>query len=422
MRMNRKLLLATAGLLLTCAGVAQDMDYTKRIVKDLSSKEFHGRGYVKKGDSIAAVYLAKEMKKLKLKPFTENYYQAYTMSINTYPENPGLMLDGKELKPASEFVVNPDMKSEKAEVDLTWITKDVLTNPYARKTFMKKDHSNAFLAIDSTGLNNPQLYDFAQAMMKENVFKAKGMVQINGKLKYSARTKTTDYPVFMVKSDVISPNVKKLSYDIKSEFIEEYQTQNLIGYIPGKVDTCIVFSAHYDHLGYMGENMYPGANDNASGVAMVLNLAKHFKAQKRKPHYTLVFALFSGEEAGLLGSKHYAEHPLMPLEQTKMLINFDMVATGSEAIYVINGKMVPKEMNKFHAINKEKNYVFKMFGTGESSSSDHAPFHDKGVKAVFFYTHGDNADYHETTDTADKLPYTQFEGIFKLVRDFAEMK
>jgi Zn-dependent M28 family amino/carboxypeptidase len=168
--------------------------------------------------------------------------------------------------------------------------------------------------------------------------------------------------------------------------------------------------------------MYPGANDNASGVAMVLNLARHFKAKKKKPHYTLVFALFSAEEAGLLGSKHYANHPYIPLDQTKMLINFDMVATGSKAIYVINGKMVPTEMNKFQAINKEKNYVFKMFGTGESSSSDHAPFHEKGVKAVFFYTHGDNADYHETTDTAEKLPYTQFEGIFKLVRDYSQIK
>lgn len=63
-----------------------------------------------------------------------------------------------------------------------------------------------------------------------------------------------------------------------------------------------------------------------------------------------------------------------------------------------------------------------MFPTGESSSSDHAPFHEKGVKAVFFYTHGDNADYHEITDTADKLPYSQFEGIFKLICDFAREK
>jgi len=420
--MKIKILPGIICLLLSSASFAQDMKYTKELVNTLSSKEFHGRGYVKKGDSIAAAYLSKEMKSLKLEGFTDNYYQPYTISINTYPGKTILKLDGKELEPASEYIVNPNSKTCVGESDLKWINKDILTNSRALAGFMKEDHSNSFLAIDSTGLNNPDLYNFAQAMLKKNVFDAKGLVLVNGKLKYSARTKTVDYPTFMLKTDVITPDVKKITYDIKSKFIEKYNTQNLIGYIPGKSDTCIIYSAHYDHLGYFGEKMYPGANDNASGVAMVLNLAKHFKAQKKKPHYTLVFALLSGEEAGLLGSNHYVENPLFPLEKTKMVLNFDMLGTGSEAIYVINGKMVPGEMKKFNAINKEKEYVFKMYPTGESSSSDHAPFHKKGVKAVFFYTHGDNADYHEITDTSDKLPYTQYEGIFKLVRDYTELK
>lgn len=414
--------------LLLCLGLwsvvicAQDMNYTKQLVNKLSSPEFHGRGYVNSGDSIAAAYLSKEMNRIGLKGFTDNYYQSYTTSINTYPESPRLALDGKELVSASEYIVNPNAKTCIGESELTWITKDVLTNQRVLGDFMKKDLSNSFLAIDSTGLNNKDLYNFAQTMLKKNVFNAKGIVLINGKLKFSARTKLVDYPTFMVKTSVISPDVKKITYDIKSKFIEEYKTQNLIGYIKGKSDTCIVFSAHYDHLGHFGDKIYPGANDNASGVAMVLNFAKYFKAQKKKPHYTMVFALFSGEEAGLLGSNHYADNPLMALEKTKMVLNFDMVATGDKGIYVINGKSVPIEMAKFNAINKEKEYVFKMFGTGESSSSDHAPFHEKGVKAVFFYTHSANSEYHEVTDTADKLQYTQFEGIFKLVRDYTELK
>jgi aminopeptidase YwaD len=416
----RIVLLASFGLM-SFSTFAQDMNYTKKLVEKLSSEEFHGRGYVNRGDSIAAVYLSEEMKSIGLNGFSDNYYQSYTTSINTYRENPKLILDGKELVSASEYIVNPNAESCNGESELTWITKDVLTNSRVLGDFMKKDYSNSFLAIDSTGLKNKDLYNFAQTMLKKNVFDAKGIVLINGKLKFSARTKTVDYTTFMVKSDVISPDAKKITYDIKSEFIEEYQTQNLIGYIPGKSDTCIVFSAHYDHLGYFGDKIYPGANDNASGVAMVLNLAKHFKSSKKKPQYTLVFALFSGEEAGLLGSKHYANNPLISLDKTKIVLNFDMVATGDKGIYVINGKMVSGEMAKFDAINKEKDYVFKMFGTGESSSSDHAPFHEKGVKAVFFYTHSDNADYHEITDTADRLEYTQFEGIFKLVRDYTEM-
>ncbi len=418
---KRIALLASFGMM-CFSTFAQDMNYTKQLVNKLSSEEFHGRGYVNKGDSIAAAYLSAEMKNIGLKGFSDNYYQSYTTSINTYPENPKLILDGKELVSASEYIVNPNAKSCSGESELTWITKDVLTNERALGDFMKKDYSNSFLAIDSTGLNNKDLYNFAQIMLKKNVFDAKGIVLINGKLKFSARTKTVDYTTFMLKSDVISSDAKKITYDIKSEFVEDYHTQNVIGYLPGKSDTCIILSAHYDHLGHFGDKIYPGANDNASGVAMVLNLAKHFTSLKKKPHYTMVFALFSGEEAGLLGSTHYAENPLISLYKTKINLNFDMVATGSEGIFVINGKMVPDEMAKFDAINKEKDYVFKMFGTGESSSSDHASFHEKGVKALFFYTHGDNSDYHETTDTADKLPYTQFEGIFKLVRDYTELK
>lgn len=418
----RKIALCFGFGLLFLSSLGQDMNYTKKLIDDLSSERFYGRGYVNKGDSIAAVYLSEEMKSLKLNAYSSNYYQPYTFSINTYPENPSLSLDGKLLEPAKDFIVNPDVTSCNGESKLEWITKDILTNERALGSFMKKDHSETFLAIDSTDLKNPALYNFAQEMLKKNVFDAKGVILINGKLKFSARTKIVDYPTFMLKLEVISPDVKQISYHVESKFIEEYNTQNIIGYIPGKVDTCLIFSAHYDHLGFMGDKMYPGANDNASGVAMVLNLAKHFQSLKKKPHYTLLFALFSGEEAGLLGAKHYVEYPIVPLEKTKMLINFDMVATGSEGIFVINGKMVPEEMEKFNAINQEKNYVYKMFPTGESSSSDHAPFHEKGVKAVFFYTHGDNADYHEITDTADKLPYSQFEGIFKLICDFAREK
>ena len=146
--------------LLLCLGLwsvvicAQDMNYTKQLVKKLSSPEFHGRGYVNSGDSIAAAYLSEEMKSIGLRGFSDNYYQSYTTSINTYPENPKLTLDGKELVSASEYIVNPNAKTCVGESELTWITKDVLTNQRVLGDFMKKDLSNSFLAIDSTGLNN----------------------------------------------------------------------------------------------------------------------------------------------------------------------------------------------------------------------------------------------------------------------------
>ncbi|NJO68366.1 MAG: M28 family peptidase [Bacteroidetes bacterium] len=94
----------------------------------------------------------------------------------------------------------------------------------------------------------------------------------------------------------------------------KHNARNVIGYLPGETDTFIVFTAHYDHLGYMGRNtMFPGANDNASGTSMVLDLIREL-SEKKNHRYSYAFMLFSGEEAGLLGSTHYVQHPYFPLK------------------------------------------------------------------------------------------------------------
>ncbi len=416
----RKLALILAMNLLLANLWAQDMNYTRKVIKELSSDAYFGRGYINKGDSIAASYLSAEMKKLKLKGFESNFYQSYTTPINTFPEDPVLKLGETKLESAQDFIVYPDSPSCQGTFNVLWLNTEILTKSKLRKAFLKKDLSQTFLAIDSVGLNNKKLYEFANDLVAVNVFGAKGVLLRKNKLKYSARTFIKDFPTLIVKSSKLDTTTTEITLKIKNRFIENYKTQNLLGYIKGQTDTCIVFCAHYDHLGMMGSKMYPGANDNGSGVAMVLNLAKHYKKAKTKPHYTQVFLLFSGEEAGLLGSKYYVENPLFPLQKTKMVMNFDMIGTGSQGIYIFNGKAFPKELALYQKINKDKKYVTNMRGTRPVSSSDHASFFNKDVKAVFFYADGDNADYHETTDGYENLKMTQFEGVFRLVRDFSD--
>ena len=399
---------------------AQDMNYARKVIKDLSADDYFGRGYINKGDSIAAVYLSSEMKKLKLDGFSPNFYQLYTTPINTFPEDPILKLGDKQLESAKDFIVYPDSPSCEGTFDVLWLNTEILTKSKIRKEFLKKDLSKTFLAIDSVGLNNKQLYNFASDLVAANVFGAKGVLLRKNKLKYSARTFLKEFPTLIVKNSKLDTTTTQITLNIKNRFIENYKTQNLLGYIQGKTDTCLVYCAHYDHLGMMGSKIYPGANDNASGVAMVLNLAKHYKKARKKPHYTQVFLLFSGEEAGLLGSKHYVDHPLLPLEKTRMVMNFDMIGTGSEGVYIFNGKAFPEELALYEKINKKQEYVSNMRGTQPVPSSDHASFYNKDVKAVFFYADGDNADYHETTDTYENLKISQFEGVFKLVRDFSD--
>ena len=419
MNYKQNVLILTLSFLVTSL-FAQDMKYANKLIKELSSESYYGRGYINKGDSIAAVYLSKEMKQLKLDGFESNYYQSYTTPMNTYPEDPVLILGDNKLESAQDFIVYPDSPSCEGTFDLLWLNAEMLTQRKARRDFLKKDLSNTFLALDSAGLNNKKLYEFAYDLVNYNVFGAKGIVVKQNKLKFSARTKLNDFPSLLVKSPKLDATVSKITVKIKNKFIESYQTQNLLGYIQGKSDTCIVYCAHYDHLGMLGSKVYPGANDNATGVAMVLNLAKHYKKQRRKPQYTQVFILFSGEEAGMLGSKYYVEKPLFPLEKTKMVLNFDMIGTGSKGIVVYNGVEFPEEMALFKKINNKERHVNKLLEARVVPFSDHASFYNKGVKAVFFYADGKNDVYHETTDILENMTFYQYGGIFKLVRDFSD--
>jgi Zn-dependent M28 family amino/carboxypeptidase len=207
-----------------------------------------------------------------------------------------------------------------------------------------------------------------------------------------------------------------------SEFYDAFQTQNIIGYVKGKVqpDTFLVFTAHYDHLGQMGPEAYfPGGNDNASGTAMLLDLASYFSDKHNRPYYSVVFIAFGGEEAGLLGSFYYVNHPLFPLSQIKFLINIDMVGSGSDGIKVVNGSVFKNDFERMVKLNDKNNYLKKVSPRGAAANSDHFPFYDKGVPSFFIYTLGDECkEYHNIYDTPENVPYTEYDDLFRLLTDF----
>jgi aminopeptidase YwaD len=210
-----------------------------------------------------------------------------------------------------------------------------------------------------------------------------------------------------------------LDIDIKSVFFDSLRTQNIIGFVPGTEipDSFMVFSAHYDHLGGIGDSCYfPGANDNASGIAMLLNLANYY--QKNPAKYTMVFIAFGAEEVGLLGSKYFVENPLFPLEKIKILVNMDMMGTGEEGIQVVNATLFETEYNLLKKINEDHKYLANIKSRGKSANSDHHWFTEKGVPAFFIYTLGGVAHYHDIYDRAETLPLTEFEDIFKLLIGF----
>jgi len=186
---------------------------------------------------------------------------------------------------------------------------------------------------------------------------------------------------------------------------EQLRAANVIGVLPGAdpalADEAVVIGAHYDHLGRDGQTVYHGADDNASGTAVVLGLAEHFAAQR--PPRTLVFILFAGEEIGLLGSAHHVRQPsAVPVERMAAMLNFDMVGRlGGRRLFVGGVDTGAGFRALVEAAGRDVGLDLDLRGAG-SGASDHARFHAAGVPVLFLHS-GQHADYHRPSDTADKL-------------------
>ena len=186
---------------------------------------------------------------------------------------------------------------------------------------------------------------------------------------------------------------------------------NVVGAIPGR-DTArtLVMGAHYDHLGMGGESSlaanahepHVGADDNASGVAALLAVAERFATRRAAPEHTLVFAAFTGEESGLLGSGHFVDDPPRPLATVEAMINMDMVGRLREGRLMLMGAGTAAE---FPALleNANRNSGFTLRTSSDGyGPSDHSSFYKRQVPVLMLFT-GAHADYHKPTDTADKI-------------------
>ena len=171
----------------------------------------------------------------------------------------------------------------------------------------------------------------------------------------------------------------------------------------GNSQKYLVVTAHYDHLGRMGsETVFPGANDNASGVAQMLALAAYFAKNPLKKN--ILFVAFTGEEAGLLGSKYFVNNPPVPLDSIDFVLNLDLSGTGDEGITVVNATLYPEIFDQLVNLNAEENYVSNVKKRGPAANSDHYFFTEKGVPAFFIYTLGGIKAFHDVYDKRETLP------------------
>ena len=403
---------------------AQDIDYARRIIDTLASPSMEGRGYVNGGDRKAAVFISNEFEKDGLKRFGTDYYQKFAIAVNTFPGKVNVRMDGKSLTPGIDYLVDASSPSLNGTFKIVKLNRKTFKSLTRFKRFSHRDYSPKVILVDKQGIGKKQLA-FLDSLRKYNFLNAKALVFINdSKLMWSgsAARQQLPYVTIDITRNVYNQKAKSIAFDIESRFEKAYTTQNVLGYVQGSLqpDSFLVFTAHYDHLGRMGEKVYfPGANDNASGTAMVLDLARYYAQPEHKPRYSMVFAAVSGEETGLLGSRYLAGHPLFPLKAVRFLVNLDMMGTGSEGITMVNGTVFPKAYNLMVKINADNEYILTVKNRGESCNSDHCPFYQKGVPAVFLYAMGkEDTEYHNVSDKAANLPLTEYKDIFRLVRDF----
>lgn len=387
---------------------AQDRKAIDKHLKKLTSNSFAGRGYVNNGDLKAANYLANQFEAYGLEKVNNSYFQAYEMQMNTFPKTPQLKINDQKLKAGQEFVVSASATKTSGSYKCIYLP----LSPDQKEM----DLTDVFLVGTK---------DYKE-FLKDNIYNAKGFIYIDENQPIWSvwpGKDTSSYIVIKVLEDAFENEISTIELNIEPDFIPDYQTQNVWGLVKGEKnpDSLIVFGAHYDHLGKFGKAIYRGANDNASGTVMVLELAKYFSLPENQPDCSILFALFSGEEAGLLGSKYMAENFPFDYSQVKYMINLDMVGTGSEGIKMVNATVFPFIYNKMKSINEEKGYLKAVKSRGESCNSDHCPFYEKGIPAVFIYTLGSETKaYHIPEDDFKHLPLTEFEDLFRLLRDFVE--
>jgi len=408
----------------TCA---QDIDYARGVVKKLASAAFKGRGYAMDGAKKASVYIADEFKKDGLSPLNAgSYFQQYQLSANIFPGVVSVKLDEKKLVTAADYLISASSPSIKGKFDVVTISRALL-HTEAQLLELTARAERSFILLD----NRPAQDETSTVaeLINENVSRLKNdetlhfkglMIFTTDKLTWTSYTYQSARPVITINKKDFDPQlVRTITVQIDAKLLPDFHPSNVVAMVKGTAvpDSMLVVTAHYDHLGMMGKKVYfPGANDNASGTAFLLSMAKYYGSHPGK--YTMVFIAFSGEEIGMLGSQAFVDNPLIDLKKIKFLTNFDMAGTGEEGIRVVNGTVYKDRFNQLVQLNNEYKLLAKVDIRGESCNSDHCRFYQRGVPSFFIYTQGGIKAYHDIYDRAETLPLTAFENYFKLMLKF----
>ena len=409
-------------------------------VQYLADDALEGRRTGTKGEKLAMEYISRQFKTLGVAPKgSEGYYQPFEI-IEGKQVNSGthLKVNGQELALESEFfplAYSPNLRMEALpsmalqEADMPWF--------WDLKETLEQESNNPHFDIESTIKKKvKEVYKRgATALFVYNTGAAEDGVGFD----QQDRSEAAPIPVVYLTKPAVQKHFSDESATINIDLavdmgIRKRSGANVIGFLDNNAATTVVLGAHYDHLGYGQDGnsllrgdtaqIHNGADDNASGTAALMELARLLKGSKAK-NTNYLFIAFSGEELGLYGSKYFVENPTVDLKSINYMINMDMLGRLNPAAptLTIGGfGTSPTWATVFSATGKEKLYTGNIhfrFDSSGTGPSDHTSFYRKDIPVLFYFT-GLHIDYHRPTDDAAKLNYAGEVHIIKHIYSLIE--
>ncbi len=469
-------------LIFSCNGNSQvTVKELQGHIKYLSSDALVGRLTGSPGDSMAAVYIKDKLTSYGLKPLSGDGFQRYKVTKRVVAgKSNSLSVNGTEYKIDKDFMPfsfssNTGLESE---VVFTGYGFNINTDSLKWNDYDGVDVKGKWVMMlrgDPEPENNKSPYitfsaDRDKALLAKDMGAA-GVLMVSGPLfdqqdafeALNLEGYSVDIPVFRIKREIADVILSKSNNTIvslekklndtkkpfsfptltsingKAEIVRELaNTRNVVMVLPGEdpklKDQFIILGAHFDHLGMGGPGsgsraldtigIHHGADDNASGVAMMLELAEKFAKTKGSHKRSILCLSFSGEEEGLLGSKHFVDDPGIDLSKVNVMINMDMVGRLNEANNLqIGGVGTATGLKDIVYANTDTSIIKLSLSEEGYGPSDHSSFYGKNIPVLFYFT-GAHMDYHTPTDTWEKINYkgmVEISGlIFNVAKDLAD--
>ena len=452
-------------------------------VKYLASPALKGRATGSPELEEAAAYIAGLFKSFGLKPIPGNdYLEPFTVTVNAHlgPDNRMSAAESgapRDLSSARDYIPFSFSSSGKASAAVVFAGYGITAPDLHYDDYAGLDVKGKFVLILR---HEPQEFDdksgdakklaghatFAEKASNAKAHGARGVILVNdvaahpkdsdALLGFGTATGPTDSGVLFVQvkaalaeawlkaegrdlreiEAAIDKDLKprsfalpKLNVDLSVDVRHDSKTvHNVEAYLPGSTNEYVIIGAHYDHLGLGDEHslapsqigtIHPGADDNASGTAGVIELARYFSTQP-KPKRGILFLTFAGEELGLLGSSWYVNHPLLPLQNAVAMINMDMIGRIRDGKVYVNGTGSGSTLAELiKQLPPPAGFHFDLSENLGYGGSDYMSFTIKSVPVLFFFS-GLHGDYHKPSDTADKIDAPDAAKLLDYVAEVAD--